>query len=203
MQGVSEFDNIVKLIQFTGKYQLVTRDIDVVDGSRKENDAEHSHQLAVVAWYISDFYQLPYSRELILQYAIVHDMVEIYAGDTSAFHSHESEQLTKHEREHRAALQIKKELPFFGNLHQTIEQYERKSDNESLFVYIIDKILPDTNVILSGENYYRKNMIGYDVWTRWATDKKAKISYSREIDNGVFLQFEEFIRSHREMLFPF
>ena len=46
-----------------------------------ENDTEHSYNLAMTAWYLAKWFP-ELNRDLLIRYALVHDLVEVHAGDT-------------------------------------------------------------------------------------------------------------------------
>lgn len=138
-------NNLLDLFQLTREMRGVTRYIHAEIGSdRAENLAEHSYQLALVAWYLNDYEDLNFDLGKIFLYALVHDLVEVYAGDTNA---HDAEGMkTKEEREHQAFLKLKERFEdSFPKLATSIESYERKDSPEALFVYATDKILPILN----------------------------------------------------------
>lgn len=105
-----------------------------------ENDTEHSYNLAMTAWYVSQ--QFPeLDTALVLQYALAHDLVEVYAGDTYIYGS-EQDLASKQQREADALQRIESEWPDFQDMTATIHAYEQRADAESKFVYALDKIMP-------------------------------------------------------------
>ena len=64
----------------------VLRQTLLADGSRRENDAEHSWHFAVMAMILQEY---AYSSEVdisrVLKMALVHDLIEVYAGDTFCY----------------------------------------------------------------------------------------------------------------------
>ncbi|HZZ99759.1 MAG TPA: HD domain-containing protein, partial [Candidatus Paceibacterota bacterium] len=109
-----------------------------------------------------------------IKYALIHDFVEVYAGDTYFYGNRKG----KTARERRAAARIKKEFPEFKELHRLIEAYESKRDRESRFVYALDKIVPLYNVYLDNGRYWKKA----DVSLKILFDKKkSKVAKSPEL----------------------
>lgn len=112
------------------------------DLDRFENDAEHSFLLATLGCALAQQLNTALDLGKISQYALVHDLVEVYAGDTSVWDSTEKH-ASKAEREARALDTI---LQRFGAsfpwIAQTIHAYERMDEPESCFVYALDKIIP-------------------------------------------------------------
>lgn len=145
---MQELDGILKFAKLIHDFQKVERVIRVPKLDRFENDVEHSYQLALVAWYIVSSYKLDLDIDKILKYALIHDLVEVYAGDTSAIDPDPSVHASKAEREHKAFEKLKNEFPEFSSLTEQIEKYESRQDEESMFVYTLDKILPPLNTYL-------------------------------------------------------
>lgn len=109
---------------------------------RYENDAEHSFLVATVGCALA--HQLDQGLDLgkISQYALAHDLVEVYAGDTTIWAPKE-EHDTKVDREEQALKTIEKNFSMhFPWISETIKQYEKFEDPESCFVYALDKIIP-------------------------------------------------------------
>src|SRR5258708_12728587 len=65
---------------------------------RHENDAEHSFSLGLVAICLAPMIDAKLDLGLISQYALIHDLAEIYPGDTS-FYAHPTSPPTKAARE--------------------------------------------------------------------------------------------------------
>lgn len=57
---------------------------------------------------VMDYMHLPLDKERVLKYALVHDMVEVYAGDTNPWDP--SGVSTKKQREHESFLRLKEEF---------------------------------------------------------------------------------------------
>lgn len=68
------------------KVKDVFRQSLIVNGKREENDAEHSWHMAMVALTIKEYFIIKdFDLEKSLKMILIHDLVEIYAGDTPAF----------------------------------------------------------------------------------------------------------------------
>lgn len=149
-------EKILEFIKLTHQLQKVERAILIPGKDRLENDLEHQYQLALLAWYIIDSEKIKLNLAKTIQYALVHDFVEVYAGDTMFFGK---KRQGKKQREKKAALRIKKEFPEFKSLHKIIAAYENQRDKESRFVYALDKILPMYNIYLDGGRTWRKHQL--------------------------------------------
>ena len=119
----------------------IQRDIPLPAGERRwENDAEHSWSLAFLACSLAPEIDSSLDVGNICQFAIAHDLVEVYADDTSPFADKEHV-ASKEEREERALQRIAREFAHFPWIIQTIEAYERKDTDEARFVYALDKYI--------------------------------------------------------------
>jgi 5'-deoxynucleotidase YfbR-like HD superfamily hydrolase len=135
-------DHIEKLIRaLILPFYHVKRDMPLPIGERRwENDAEHSWSLAFLACAIAPEVDPALDVGKVCQFAVAHDLVEVYADDTSTFASDEH-LATKAEREEQALKRITKEFAHFPWIIQTIEEYERKDTNEAKFIYALDKYI--------------------------------------------------------------
>lgn len=109
------------------------------DGER-ENDAEHSYMLALVAPEIAEALGLELDSGKITRYAVVHDLVELKTGDVATFQVSEQQLNDKIAKEHAALNELLEELP--RSTAKTLAAYESQSDPEARFVRYIDKLLP-------------------------------------------------------------
>lgn len=168
--------DLLKFVKLTHEFQQVRRAVLVNSEERQENDLEHSGQLALIALYVCDTAKLPLNRGLVLEYALVHDLVEAYAGDTHFYDA--AGRAGKKEREEAARLRLKQEFPEAQRFHELIEAYEAKADDESKFVYALDKLLPIVNIYLDKGRTWQVDGISFDAL---ATHKAAPISVSLDI----------------------
>jgi putative hydrolase of HD superfamily len=190
---------LLKFVEFTSKFREVKRMIKFSDGTN-ENDAEHSLQLALVAWYVVSSNNLDLDINLILKYSIAHDLVEIYAGDTPApvHKEFDKERETKAKREEEAALRIRGEFAEFEELHQIIEEYERKDSREAKFVSALDKIMPLMNIYLDGGHSWKLHHISFE---DSVNSRRDKIKESPEVEK-YFKEIVEILRSKPDLFTP-
>ncbi len=162
--------NIFKLIH---AFQHIQRRLHVTGEERWENDAEHSFQLALISWYIVQKEKLPLKLDKICMYALAHDLVEVYAGDTFAHDKDAAVHASKAEREGLAAMRLQAVFSDFPELHEVIQGYEHLVDEESRLVYALDKILPPTNIYIDGGRTWRELGITYEMIAKAKADKVA------------------------------
>jgi putative hydrolase of HD superfamily len=120
----------------------VLRQTALIDGSRRENTAEHSWHLAIAALALAE--HAPAGTDLlqVIRLALVHDIVEIDAGDTFGFD--EAGYLDKAERETRAAERLFGLLPpdQAAEMRSLWDEFEAGATPEARFAVALDRIQP-------------------------------------------------------------
>lgn len=114
----------------------------IADGSRRENDAEHSWHLAMLAVLLEEYSAEKVNVERVLKIALVHDLIEVYAGDTFAYDAKGNED--KHAREVQAADKLFGMLdPVQGaEIRALWDEFEAMETAESRYANAIDRIQP-------------------------------------------------------------
>ncbi len=139
--ALSRFEQQMQFILEIDKLKTVFRQNYLTDGSRKENDTEHSWHLAMMVIVLSEhFEQIDILKTLKM--VLIHDIVEIYAGDTFAYD--ELANLDKEDREKKSAERIFSLLPSeqaeeFTGIWQ---EFERMETYEAIYAAIFDRIHP-------------------------------------------------------------
>ncbi|MFA5934823.1 MAG: HD domain-containing protein [Candidatus Paceibacterota bacterium] len=170
-------DKSLKFLKLLRNFEKVERAI-FRPTDKKENDVEHSYQVAMMAWFLSDQFNISLSKDKLIKYGLVHDLVEVYAGDTPVYGKHENTVETKKEREEKALSRIKEEFSIFKELGEVIDCYEQKKDEESIFIYEVDKILPTLNIYLDGG--YGWNKLGLTL-EEIKKEKRSKITSVKQL----------------------
>lgn len=107
---------------------------------RAENDSEHSYAVVMMSWHLFEELKPPLSLEKILKYAIAHDYPEVLAGDVNAFAT-EKDRKQKVIDEAKAIDDLEKDYEGkFDALITAMRGYEDKTEEESLFVWTVDKL---------------------------------------------------------------
>ena len=127
------------------KLKSVLRQTLVTDGSRRENSAEHSWHLAVIAPLLAEYAPEPVEVNRAIRMLLVHDIVEIDAGDTFAYDTQGNE--SKAEREMQAADRIFGLLPEDqqGEYRALWEEFELRETADSRFANALDRLQPLLN----------------------------------------------------------
>lgn len=191
---------LTHLLSFTkliGELQAVERTILVRGSRRQENDVEHSYSLAMLAWYVLDTGKFPLNREKVLLYALAHDMVEVYAGDTYLYTEDKALLDSKPERERLAAERLAAEYPEMPELHAALQAYVARDSAESRFVYALDKIEPILKIYLDGGRTWREKQVTIEMLYE---NKKGKVALSPEIQ-PYFDELIALLRKEEKELF--
>jgi len=142
---------ILEFIEEIEKFKHVYRVCTLSDGSRQESDAEHSWHLATIILLLKNELGIKFNVEKAIKIALVHDLVEIYTGDTWA--DGEKEKKEKQRREQESAKKLFSQLP--QNLKKEIEgywqDYENIKSKEARIVKGLDKIVYPMHYAMSGK----------------------------------------------------
>lgn len=164
---------------------LIDRRHYIPHTKRRENDIEHSMTVVILAWYIYEKYHLDLDISKVLKYALTHDFVERHAGDVPTFASKE-ERANKVLREQESLQLLSDEFKGFNDMVVTMQQYEMKEDDESLFVWTVDKIQALVMGSLDEWRSYAEEPIRYDAFIAKYAELLAKSSkYCREIFESI------------------
>lgn len=109
---------------------------------RRENDAEHSFSLAIAAAVLAEYSNEPVDVAKVMKMVLVHDAVEIYAGDTYCYDDEGAK--TKEAREKAAAEKIFGTLPEEQSAEYRAlwDEFERNDTPEARFSNAMDRIQP-------------------------------------------------------------
>lgn len=121
------------------------------DGQRRETDTDHTVMLAMlVIELVTQAPDLDVDLGTAVRFALVHDLVEAYAGDTVSVSLTPEQRREKDQRESAALQQLRDE---FGPRHwivASIEAYERMDTREARLVNYLDKVTPKLTHIRNG-----------------------------------------------------
>lgn len=172
---ISRFKKQLDFIIEIDKVKEVLRNTVLMDASRRENDAEHMWHMAVAAIVLSEYSD---SKELdmlkVLKMILLHDVIEIYAGDTFAYD--EQGHLDKEKREREAADKV------FGMLpeDQAIEfrrlwdEFEEGNTPEARFAGALDRFMPILH------NYCTKGL----QWQKHGISSDRVLARNKNIEKG-------------------
>jgi len=130
------------------------------DGSRRENTAEHSWHLGIAAMVFAAHSTEPVDVGRAVCMALVHDIVEIDAGDTFAYDTTEAA-ATKRAREEAAADRLFGLLPPAMGAHfrELWDEYEAGDTAEARYVMAVDRVAPMLLNLAEGASAWREHGI--------------------------------------------
>lgn len=139
---MTRLEQQIRFITEIDKVKNIFRQTYLADGARKENDAEHSWHIALMAYLLQEYAEEPVDVPKVMLMVLIHDLVEIDAGDTYAYDAEGAK--TKREREVRAADRIFGLLPedqgtYFRELWDEFEAYESA---DAKYAHLLDNFQP-------------------------------------------------------------
>ena len=142
--------NVARLVFSFARVKRVTL---YDDGVTYESDTDHTVMLSVCACALAQKFYPYLDVGKVAQFAIVHDLVEAYAGDTNTFNIKEEARREKEKREAQALVRIQQEFQnSYSWIPTTIEKYEALNTDEAQFVKAVDKLMTKlTHCINQGE----------------------------------------------------
>ncbi|WP_288807148.1 HD domain-containing protein [uncultured Treponema sp.] len=146
-------ERLNKQLLFTAEIDKMThvlRRTLLTDGSRRENDAEHSWHIAVMALLFEEYAAEKPDTGRAAKMLVVHDLIEIYAGDTFAYD--EQANLDKEEREKNAADKLFSQLPpeQGKEIRSLWEEFDAMQTADSKYANCMDRIQPFLHNTLTG-----------------------------------------------------
>lgn len=184
-----------KQLLFTAEIDKMTgilRRTLLTDGSRRENDAEHSWHIAVMALIFEEYAIRKPNTIRAAAMCVVHDLVEIYAGDTFAFDKEGNKD--KAIREQAAADKLFSQLPDEQGkeIRSLWEEFEECKTNDSLYANCLDRIQPFLhNTLTGGHTWLQGSATKEDVMKRmgpvWENMPALIPWFEKNIENGITL----------------
>lgn len=155
-------ERLARQLQFIleiDKLKGVLRRSLLLDSRRRENSAEHSWHLAIMTLVLAEHVNEPVDPLHTLKLVLVHDIVEIDAGDTYAYDP--DGHAGKNEREREAARRIFGLLPAdqANELIGLWEEYEGQQTPESRFALALDRLMPLLHNYHTGGITWRENRV--------------------------------------------
>ncbi|MBO4704249.1 MAG: HD domain-containing protein [Spirochaetaceae bacterium] len=147
-------------LRFTAEIDKMTsilRRTMLIDGSRRENDAEHSWHIAVMTLLFSEYATEPVDVARAAKMCVVHDLIEIYAGDTFAYDLEANK--GKAEREAAAADKLFAQLPSEqgAELRALWEEFDAMNTPDSKYAACMDRLQPFLHNTLTEGHTWRES----------------------------------------------
>ena len=157
------------------RLKLVLRRTPVGDGSRRENSAEHSWHLAVAALVMAEHADAEVDIERVLRMVVLHDLVEIDAGDTFAYDT--AANVGRVEREILAAERIFGLLPGEqgGAMRALWDEFEAGETATARFAIALDRLQP----------LLVNDLAGGGSWREHGVSRAQVLARMRAIERGI------------------
>ena len=171
------------------KLKFINRQTYLSNGERKENDAEHSWHLALMAVLLQEYSNENIDITKVITMVLIHDLVEIDAGDTYAYDAAGNQ--SKREREVRAADRIFNILPEdqAEKFRALWEEFEAYQTPEAKFAHVCDNMQP----------FMLKHATGGRSWQEHGVKKSQVLNRNRYLEDGsktMKQYFDEIIEEH-------
>ncbi len=171
---INPLNNQIRFIIELDKLKEVYRRTYLVNADRKENSAEHSWHLALMAILLNEHSNESIDLFHVLKMLLIHDIVEIDAGDTFCYD--ETEDLDRMEREHKAANRIFALLPEkqAEEFHDLWNEFEERITAEARFAAALDRLMPLLH------NYYTQGKS----WQEHGVTSERVLARNSHINDG-------------------
>lgn len=173
--GTERFKKQLDFIIEVDKIKSILRNTILMDSSRKENDAEHSWHMAISALVLKEYiHDVDIDICKVLKMALIHDIVEIDAGDVFVYGNVDWEE--KALKEKRAAERIFGLLPEEQKTEflSIWNEYEEAQTSEAKFTQALDSFMPILH------NYMTQGL----QWQRLNVTREKVLSKNRRIERG-------------------
>jgi 5'-deoxynucleotidase YfbR-like HD superfamily hydrolase len=154
--------------------KLVLRRNSITDGSRRENTGEHSWHLALMAIVLAPYSAEPVELGRVVEMLLVHDLVEIDAGDTFVY---DTEALAeKEDLERRAADRLFALIPGYEGLRLRAawDEYEAAATPEARYAHSVDRLAP---LLLNHANHG-------ELWQEYELTSDRVLTMNAKIERG-------------------
>lgn len=185
-------ERLIKQLNFIieiDKVKHIFRHTRLFDHSRYENDSEHSWHLALMAIVLSEYANSPVDLAKVIRMVLIHDIVEIDAGDMIVYAENLNGQ--RLEAEKAASRRIFGLLPDDqrDEMIQLWEEFEKKETIEAKFAGALDRLEPVLQNCLDN---------GY-AWHKHGITKEKVLSLNTRIGNGSQLIWEHVRKMVKEV----
>lgn len=183
----SRLEKQFDFIKEIDKEKFIKRETYLSDGKSKENDAEHAWHMAIMTILLSEYANEEIDVLKTVSMLLIHDIVEIDAGDTFAYD--EEAKKTQREREEKAANRIFGLLPEDqeDKLRGLWEEFEEGITPEARFAHTMDNVQPCMlNALNKGKSWEEKGiMLSQILGRNKDTAKGSKVLWEYQYENMI------------------
>lgn len=162
-----DLDARLRFLAEADRLKAVLRATSIFDGSRRENSAEHSWHLALFALVLREHAIRPVETDRVIAMLLLHDLVEIDAGDTPIHAAHDEGAQATEER--RAADRLFGLLPAAQarRFRALWDEFEAAQSDDAIFAKALDRVQPVlANLATNGGTWPAYNVTRDQLQTR-------------------------------------
>lgn len=150
-----QIQEVLNFVREADRLKLVERQSLIHSGGRRENTAEHSWHLALTTLVMARFSPTPVDANKAVLMALLHDLVEIDAGDTFVY----GDLSNKAEAEQRAIERLSRLLPpeIGSEIKSIWMEFEKGECAEAKLVSAVDRFLPIYSNTLNEGHSWKKH----------------------------------------------
>lgn len=139
---IDRLNQQIRFILELDQLKSVMRKNYLIQENRHENTAEHCWHLALMALLLAEYADSEINLGRLLELLLIHDLVEIYAGDTYCYDQDKTQD--QEEREAQAAEKLFGLLPLdqAARLHELRNEFEDGRSSEARFAAVLDRLMP-------------------------------------------------------------
>lgn len=137
-----DLEKLVEFLREVDQLKSVERRSLLMDSSRHENSAEHSWHVALMAMVLAPYANEPIDTDHVVRMLLIHDLVEIYAGDTFAYDRAGRKEAAVRERAAAQRLFGLLPAPAQSQMWALWQEFESLSTPESRFAKALDRFMP-------------------------------------------------------------
>jgi len=160
--------NQLQFLTEADKMKNIARQTLLADKSREETDAEHSWHFALMAMTLFEYCGIDgVNLDRVIKMALVHDLIEIYAGDTFAYDAQGNE--SKEQREQDAADKLFALLPDkqAAEYRSLWEEFDGMETPDARYAAAVDRFQPFLNNYLTqGHTWVKHGVAAAQVYKR-------------------------------------
>ena len=177
---IKDMEFIVELDKMKNVYRMT----DVIGQNRKENDAEHSWHISIMAMILSEYSNEDIDLLKVIKMLLIHDLVEIHAGDTFCY-----DQVANGDKKERELIAAEKIYGMLDKkkgqeLRKLWDEFEEEISPEAKFAASMDRLQPILNNYYNGGGTWKEFGIKESqVYKRVAPVKETSEDIWEYLDN--------------------
>jgi putative hydrolases of HD superfamily len=163
MGAMERLSRQLEFVAEAGRLRGVQRQTMLAEPARRENSAEHSWHLTVLALTLAEYAPPGTDLARVVAMLALHDLVEVDAGDLSVY-APEPDQARQHAAERAAADRLFALLPTdqAGSLRQLWDEFEERASLEARFARALDRLQPMLENVKIGGGTWRERGVTAD-----------------------------------------